>query len=500
MTELERTAARLESADSGYTQDKASLDALLADREQALEDIRHQLLLSRASTHMERARSEEALAQQAEAHELALGAQQTEVQLLTAQLASQRELVDSQKREIARLGREASTYEAELAAVDTGPNGGGDLQVAALSGDGPSIEIIEPPVVLTRSQATVRLQTFRGERQVVGKIVAPSGLLSLSVNGESPRLTENNLFRSSIPLTEDPTPVEVVLVDNEGRRAAVSFSFVDQESGSASGAPQPIVAKARFSNTLKTSVAMGDYHALVIGNNNYRNFSTLVTAVNDARETERVLREKYDFKTTLLLNADRYTILSALNGLRETLDENDNLLIYYAGHGKLDESNELGYWLPVDADQDNNINWISNKSITDILNVIEAKHILVVADSCYAGTMTQTPIARVQADVPDDVRAEWMKVMAETRARITLTSGGVEPVLDGGGGRHSVFASAFLEALRSNDGVLEGYTLYSRVLEVMASQASTLARAQIPQYAPIHLAGHESGEFFFNPT
>ena len=106
----------------------------------------------------------------------------------------------------------------------------------------------------------------------------------------------------------------------------------------------------------------------------------------------------------------------------------------------------------------------------------------------------------MQADVPDDVRAEWIKVMVETRARITLTSGGVEPVLDGGGGQHSVFAQAFLAALRSNDGVLEGYTLYAKVLEVMAGQSSPLGQPQIPQYAPIHLAGHESGEFFFNPT
>jgi len=499
VAELDRTSARLVSADSGYTQEKASLDTLLVEREQELEEIRHQLLLSRASMHMERADSEQALAQQAEAHELALSAQQTDVQRLTSQLATQLELVKSQKQQIARLGQEARSYEAELAVVDRDAARTAEVQVAALDSDGPSIEIIEPPVVLTRSQATVRLRTFRGERQVIGKIIAPSGMLSLSVNGESPQLTDNNLFRSSVPLTEDPTPVEVVLVDNEGRRAAVSFSFVDQEEGSASGTSPPIVAKASFSDTQRSFVPMGDYHALVIGNNEYRNFSTLVTAVNDARETEKLLREKYHFKTKLLLNADRYTILSALNGLRETLDENDNLLIYYAGHGKLDESNDLGYWLPVDADQDSNINWISNKSITDILNVIEAKHILVVADSCYAGTMTQTPIARVQADVPDDIRAEWMKVMAETRARITLTSGGVEPVLDGGGGRHSVFAKAFLEALRSNDGVLEGYSLYSRVLEVMASQSSPLARVQIPQYAPIHLAGHESGEFFFNP-
>ncbi len=465
-----------------------------------MEEIRHQLLLSRASMHMERSNSEQALAQQTETHERTLSAQQAEVQQLTLQLTTQLELVRSQKREIARLGQEARSYEAELTLVDNARARPAALQIAALDSAGPSIEIIEPPVVLTRSQATVRLRTFRGERQVIGRISAPAGLFSLSVNGETPQLTENNLFRTSVPLTEDPTPVEVVLVDNEGRRAAVSFSLSDREENNAGGASQPIVATARFSNTGKFSVPMGDYHALVIGNNEYRNFSTLVTAVHDARETEKLLREKYRFKTKLLLNADRYTILSALNELRETLDENDNLLIYYAGHGKLDESNDLGYWLPVDAEQDNSINWISNKVITDILNVIQAKHILVVADSCYAGTLTQTPIARVQADVPDDVRAEWIKIMAETRARITLTSGGVEPVLDGGGGRHSVFAKAFLGALRNNDGVLEGYTLYSKVLEAMASQSSPLAQLQMPQYAPIHLAGHESGEFFFNPV
>ena len=500
LVELEQTSALLASADSSYSSEKNSLDTLLQQREQELEDIRHQLLLSQAAMHMERASSEEALVQQAQEHEQVLGAQQSKVQQLTAQLATQQELVDSQKEQLARLGQEARSYENELAAVGSQAAVSPVMQVAALDSGGPSIEIIEPPVVLTRSQATVRLRTFRGEREVIGKVTAPSGLLSLSVNGQVPQLTENNLFRSSVPLTEDPTPVEVVLVDNEGRRAAVSFSFVDQEQGSDGGVAQPIVAKARYDKAARVSVPMGDYHALVIGNNEYRNFSTLVTAVTDARETEKILRQKYGFKTKLLLNADRYTILAALNALRETLDENDNLLIYYAGHGKLDETNALGYWLPVDAEQDNNINWISNKSITDILNVIKAKHILVVADSCYAGTLTQTPIARVQADIPADVRTEWIKVMAETRARITLTSGGVEPVLDGGGGRHSVFAQAFLGALRSNQGVLEGYTLYSRVLEVMSAQSSPLAQPQVPQYAPIHLAGHESGEFFFNPT
>lgn len=36
--------------------------------------------------------------------------------------------------------------------------------------------------------------------------------------------------------------------------------------------------------------------------------------------------------------------------------------------------------------------------------------------------------------------------MAKKRARVVLTSGGLEPVEDGGGGGHSVFAKHFLNA------------------------------------------------------
>ena len=45
----------------------------------------------------------------------------------------------------------------------------------------------------------------------------------------------------------------------------------------------------------------------------------------------------------------RERCVSALNEFRGKLTEADNLLIYYAGHGTLEEKNQRGYWLPVDA-------------------------------------------------------------------------------------------------------------------------------------------------------
>ena len=89
--------------------------------------------------------------------------------------------------------------------------------------------------------------------------------------------------------------------------------------------------------------------------------------------------------------------------------------------------------------------------------------------------------------------------MADKRSRMVLSSGGVKPVLDGGGSGHSVFARAFLDALTENSEVLEGFTLYREVAERVTLAAAQLRADQTPQYAPMRFAGHESGDFFFIP-
>jgi hypothetical protein len=90
--------------------------------------------------------------------------------------------------------------------------------------------------------------------------------------------------------------------------------------------------------------------------------------------------------------------------------------------------------------------------------------------------------------------------MAKTRSRAVLTSGGLEPVLDAGGGEHSVFAQAFLQVLKENDEILEGWRLYRAVREQVKLAALAFRVDQEPQYAPIQYAGHEAGEFLFLPS
>ena len=286
-------------------------------------------------------------------------------------------------------------------------------------------------------------------------------------------------------------------MDKRGQRASLEFTLIPKKTSKGS------VGTGKSADSYRKHsipVNFGNYHALIIGNNNYPHFMDLLSARNDAEEMDRILKTKYGFRTTLLVDADRFAILSALNKLREELTDKDNLLIYFAGHGELDRVNLRGHWLPVDAEPDSSANWISNIQITDILNVMSAKHVMVVADSCYSGAMTRTSLARLQPGMSNEKRVKWMQVMAGARTRTVLTSGGVKPVLDQGGGKHSVFAKALIEVLKNNDQVLEGQSLYRIVYKQVIQEASRLGFSQKPQYAPINLAGHETGEFFFVPV
>jgi len=266
------------------------------------------------------------------------------------------------------------------------------------------------------------------------------------------------------------------------------FLGLGQEGGTASASLTPATkALSRIQKNLAKfrDIEFGQYHALVIGSDIYKYLPTLQTARNDAGAVADVLRKSYGYQVMHLQNATRDDILDALDVLREKLTDRDNLLIYYAGHGYLDEASGEGYWLPVDAKLNRRTNWVSNARITTTLKALNAKHVLVVADSCYSGTLIRG--IKVKENTPDYVRR-----MAEKRARLAITSGGLEPVADSAGGGHSPFASVFLDVLRTNQGVMDGTEMFSQMRRPVMLKAD-----QTPAYSDVRKAGHEGGDYLF---
>ena len=113
--------------------------------------------------------------------------------------------------------------------------------------------------------------------------------------------------------------------------------------------------------------------------------------------------------------------------------------------------------------------------------------------------MTGSAVAKLPDGMDQSKREKWLKVMNSRKARTVLTSGGVKPVMDAGGGDHSIFADAFLKVLRSNKGVIEDYELYRDVSNEMRPASVKVGFQQTPQYAPLQHAGHEGSPFFFVP-
>jgi uncharacterized caspase-like protein len=237
---------------------------------------------------------------------------------------------------------------------------------------------------------------------------------------------------------------------------------------------------------IQPTIDFGNYHALVIGINNYQHLPCLKTAKNDAIEVAQILKSDYGFRVKTLHDASRTEILMALGKYRRNLNEKDNLLVYYAGHGWLDEAADEGYWLPVDATRDNEVNWVSNSSITSAIRAIRAKHVMVVADSCYSGKLVRG--IHITRKDPD-----YLGRISQKKARVVLSSGGLEPVVDvGANGLHSVFATAFIETLRENKEVLDGTELFSKIRRPVMVNSD-----QTPEYGDIRKAGHAGGDFLF---
>lgn len=244
----------------------------------------------------------------------------------------------------------------------------------------------------------------------------------------------------------------------------------------------------------------GSYYAIVIGNSLYHYMESLDTPANDAKVISQLLSERYGFKVQLLLDATREQIMVALHDAKGSLTPQDNLLIYYAGHGDVDAASGRAFWLGVEADRDTHAGWLEADHIRAKIKEMNAKHVLLVADSCFSGAITHPKTTTIGRGLNETrLRVQWNR-----RARMVLTSGEVTPVADSAGdANHSVFARYFIQILRQNDNVMSGEMLSHELSGRMLAQPVQVGKngqRQRPTYSTLSDANHDIGDFFFVPV
>jgi len=338
-----------------------------------------------------------------------------------------------------------------------------------------------PPQILVLSHDTSRAISVlkkNKKTKITGRAIDENGIVEVLVNNKEAVLDENGNFEAVIYLGVGRNKIVVTAMDTSENWATKNFTVTREAS--------MISAKDKTAKD-----ASGKYYALIIGNDDYKFIRKLETAKNDAREIAKVLTNVYGFEVTLLLDATRHDIVQAINDLRKDLKENDNFLVYYAGHGEFDKTASKAYWLPVDAQRDDDTNWILADRISSNMRRISSKHILVVADSCYSGTFTRRAVTDLATD---ESRDRYLNKMRSKKSRTLLASGGNEPVSDIGGNGHSVFAASFLHGLKEMEkSTFTAEELYyEQIKERVAGNAD-----QTPEYNIIRNSGHDGGDFIF---
>ena len=216
----------------------------------------------------------------------------------------------------------------------------------------------------------------------------------------------------------------------------------------------------------------GDYYALVIGNGEYVSLPPLKTAVNDAKAFAEVLRRYYLYdekNIQVLIDGTRRDILSALNKLKKSLRKNDRLLVFYSGHGSIDEATGVGFWQAADADEFDDFSWVSIDTVTRNIAGMQAKHVLVIADSAFPVAVT-----RGSHSGGGDKRFATIDSYA---SRKLIISGSLEPQTETISKDLSVFAHFLIEVLSENK---DPYITSRDLLERLKRKIATVSE-QLPE-------------------
>jgi filamentous hemagglutinin family protein len=227
--------------------------------------------------------------------------------------------------------------------------------------------------------------------------------------------------------------------------------------------------------------------ALIIANSNYQNVIQLAGVKKDSQAIHQELAQ-LGYQVTVVDDANRADMIKVLNQMIEQSNRDDSVLIYYAGHGYVNNGSSVGYWLPTDARIDHGEQWISTLDIARFINNIAAKQILLVSDSCFSGSLSYEAALQTKTELNKNA-------VLKRRSVMVLTSGSEEPVADSSTTGLSPFAASFVQSIGqvSKDSDLRGQSLYKNVFQQVTSRFK-----QYPTYGGLDSAGNMlGGEYIF---
>lgn len=329
-----------------------------------------------------------------------------------------------------------------------------------------------------------------GEVVLMGRIEDDRGVAGLTINGHDILLwgwkTQRKFgLKLKAPAAGKVLKLHFLAKDEAGNQTEEDFEI----SVPAFETETDRRAGLRLTRKVPLSPDRARYWALIVAVGDYSHPSVpdLDYPVPDARDLALVLVRNYTFdrrRVRFLRNPTRAELIGALADFAPSgghpLTPQDNLLVYYAGHGHYDADYDEGYWLPSDAEKQSRANWVSNSDVQRAFRGIRAQHILLLSDACFSGSLFATRQAFTVA----------IEEAYKERSRKAITAGNLTQVPD-----RSVFKEYLVKRLQDNTSAyLDAGTLYSSIKAPVTNNSPLRQR---PLYGIIQQTGDEGGEFIF---
>lgn len=317
---------------------------------------------------------------------------------------------------------------------------------------------------------------------IKGTVTDKSGIYEVAVNGIDANVAGNGSFDATIPLAIGKNEIIIRAVDLRQNSVEKKF-FVLRKSESGK------IAKGdteELDLVFDQHKAPPKFYALIMGANDYtdNSITDLDNPINDATKLYNVLTSRYTFEPNdviFLKDPTREQIINELDRLTRKVGKNDNLLIFYAGHGYWDKETDFGYWIPTDSKANSTANWMANSQIKDYVAAIKSKHTLLIADACFGGSIFHDRKAFQEGSSP-------IKQAYDAQSRKAMTSGNLTEVPD-----RSIFLEQLVSRLNANTkDYITAEEIFGSIKDLVMNSSPVT-----PMYGDIKDAGDEGGDFIF---